>query len=119
MKSQQNRTQNPTISAPKVAGLRARFERCKEQIRELDWLSEGSVCENHPGTWRWTRKVKAKTVTVALSPAQAEAFLQAISNHRKLEALIQEMRALSQKYLLEAIPGPPRRQPRKTVPNPP
>jgi len=29
------------------------------------------------------------------------------------------MRALSQKYLLEAIAGPPRRQPRKTVPNPP
>jgi hypothetical protein len=119
MKSQLNRLQNPTISAAKVAALRARFERCKEQIRELDWLSEGSVSENHPGTWRWTRKVKAKTVTVALSPAQAEAFAQAIANHRRLEKLIQEMRALSQEYLLGAIAGPPRRQPRKSVPNPP
>jgi len=118
MKSQPNRPQNPTISAAKVAALRARFERCKEQIRELDWLSEGSVCENHPGTWRWTRKVKAKTVTVALAPAQAEAFLQAISNHRKLETLIQQMRALSQKYLLEAIAGPPRRPAAQNRPKP-
>jgi hypothetical protein len=103
----------------KVAALGARFERCKEEIRGLDWLSEGSVSENHPGTWRWTRKVKAKTVTVALSGAQAEAFASAIANHRRMEALIQEMRALSQEYLLKAIAGPVRRQPRKIVPNVP
>jgi len=119
MKAQQNRRKNAEISPAKVAALRARFERCQEEIRGLDWLSEGSVGENHPGTWRWTRKVKAKTVTVALSTAQAEAFARAIANHRRLEHLIQEMRALSQTYLLEAIPGPVRRQPRKTILNPP
>lgn len=114
MKAQQNRTKIPTFSAAKVAALRARFERCKEEIRALDWLSEGSVSENHPGTWRWTRKVKARSVTVALSPAQAEAFAQAIANHRRLEALIRELRSLSQTYLLEAIPRPTRR-PRRNV----
>ena len=116
MKVQINRTKTRPISAAKVAALRARFEHCKEEIRGLDWLSEGSVGENHPGTWRWTRKVKAKTVTVALSAAQAEAFARAIANHRRLEILIQEMRALSQEYLLEAIAGPPRRGPRKIIP---
>jgi hypothetical protein len=115
MKDQLNQRQRTTISEAKVATLRARFERCKEEIRDLDWLSEGSVGENHPGTWRWTRKVKAKTVTVALSSAQAEAFSKAIANHRRLESLIQNMRALSQEYLLEAIAGPPRRGPRKIV----
>jgi len=89
--------------------LRARFERCKQEILALDWLSEGSVGENHPGTWKWTRKVKAKTVTVALSKAQAEAFAEAIANHRQLEKLIREMRALSQEYLLDVLPGPVRR----------
>ncbi len=80
----------------------------------MDWLSEGSVSPGHPGTWRWTRKVKARTVTVALSAAQAEAFQQAIANHRRLEKLIREMRALSQTYLLESIPGPPRRRSRQS-----
>lgn len=96
-------------SDAKEASLRSRFERCKEAIRNLDWLSEGSVCANHPGTWRWTRKVKSKTVSVALSDPQAEAFRHAIANHRKMEKLIREMRVLSQEYLLGRIPGPARR----------
>ena len=95
--------------AMQTGPLRARFEHCKQEILGLDWLSEGSVGENHPGTWKWTRKVKAKTVTVALSKEQAEAFAKAIANHRKLEKLIREMRALSQEYLLHFIPGPVRR----------
>jgi hypothetical protein len=105
-------------SAPPPANLRARFEACREELGTLDWLSEGSVSEGHPGAWRWTRKVKAKTVTVALSPAQAEAFRAAIATHRRLEELIREMRALSQTYLLETIAGPPRRRPRKSAQTP-
>lgn len=93
--------------------LKDRFERCKKEIASLDWMSEGSVTQNHPGTWRWTRKVRAKTVTVALSEAQAIAFQSAVANHRRLEHLIKEMRAISQKVLLESIPGP-RRRPRSS-----
>ena len=115
MKDEINLREMTVISEAKVAALRARFERCKQELGGLDWLSEGSVSENHPGTWRWTRKVRAKTVMIALSAVQAEAFAKAIANHRRLEALIQEMRALSQQYLLEAIAGPPRRGPRKIV----
>jgi hypothetical protein len=109
----------PTFSARQAATLRTRFERCKQEVLALDWLTEGSVTENHPGTWRWTRKVKAKTVTVALSPAQAEAFRQAIDHHRRLEKLIKEMRALSQSFLLQSIAGPPRRAPAKNIPKRP
>jgi hypothetical protein len=114
VKPQVNRPSTTLLSTAKVAALRTRFEHCQEEIRKLDWLSEGSVSENHPGTWRWTRKVKARTVTVALSTAQADAFAIAIANHRRLEKLIQEMRALSQTYLLEAISGPARRRPQKS-----
>jgi hypothetical protein len=71
-----------------------------------------------PGSWRWTRKVRAKTVTVALSADQATAFQTAIAQHRRLEQLILEQRTLSQTYLLQAIPGPTHRPP-KSTPNPP
>jgi hypothetical protein len=108
----------PALSPAKLRQLQARYQRCKEQLAALDWISEGSVTPNNsPGAWRWTRKVRAKTVTVALSAAQAEAFRRAIAQHRRLEALIKEMRALSQQVLLQSIPGPRRRTP-KTVPKP-
>jgi hypothetical protein len=113
MKAQPFLRKKRSETAPPAARLRARFEACRQELGTLDWLSEGSVTQGHPGAWRWTRKVKAKTVTVALSPAQAEAFRTAIANHRRLEKLIREMRALSQTYLLETIKGPPRRRPRK------
>jgi hypothetical protein len=108
-----------SFSTHQAAALRTRFERCKQEILALDWLSEGSVTENHPGSWRWTRKVKAKTVTIALSPAQAGAFRTAIDNHRRLETLVKEMRALSQTFLLQSIPGPPRRTSVKNIPKRP
>jgi len=110
---------NSPLSTRQVAALRARFERCQHELSTLDWLSEGSVGENHPGSWRWTRKVKAKTVTIALSPAQAAAFRQAIDNHRRLEKLVHEMRALSQTFILGSIAGPPRRASVKNVPKRP
>ena len=85
--------------------LERRFQSLKEEISSLGWLTHGSVTPNHPGHWRWTRKVKAKTVSVALSQAQAELFKNAIANHRKLESILQEMRAISQEILLKSAPG--------------
>jgi hypothetical protein len=112
MKDQLNPSPSPKKIAAQSAALRRRFERCRAELATLDWLSEGSVTAGHPGHWRWTRKVQAKTVTVALSPVQADAFRHAIAQHRKLEKLILEMRALSQTYLLECLVGPPRRHSR-------
>jgi hypothetical protein len=98
------------LSPAQVRALQARFQRCKEELATLDWVSDGSVTRNNsPGTWRWTRKVKAKTVTVALSATQAAGFAKAIAQHRRMETLIKEMRALSQQMLLHALPGPVRR----------
>jgi hypothetical protein len=113
MKDQLNPPHSPKKIAAQSAALRRRFERCRAELATLDWLSEGSVTAGHPGHWRWTRKVKAKTVTVSLSPVQADAFRRAIAQHRRLEKLILEMRALSQTYLLECLAGPPRRRSRK------
>ena len=76
---------NHLLSATQIAALRKRFERCKTQILALDWVTQGSLSQSPQGNWRWTRKVKAKTVTVALSDQQAELFRRAIDDHRKLE----------------------------------
>ena len=85
--------------------LERRFQALKEEVSQLGWLTQGSVVPNHPGNWRWTRKVNAKTVSVSLSPEQAEVFRGAIANHRKLEAIVDEMRLISQEVLLNSVSG--------------
>src|SRR3984893_9825023 len=98
------------LSAIQIAALKKHFERCKNQILALDWVTQGSLSQSPQGNWRWTRKVKAKTVTVALSDQQAELFRQAIDDHRQLEKLIDQMRSISQKVLLNSVQGPARRK---------
>src|SRR5215469_2231479 len=68
------------LSATQMAALKKRFERCKTQILALDWVTQGSLSQSPQGNWRWTRKLKAKTVTVALSDKQAELFRLAIES---------------------------------------
>ena len=98
------------LSATQIAALRKRFQSCKTQILALDWVTQGSLSQSPQGHWRWTRKVKAKTVTVALSDQQAELFGRAIDDHRKLEKLVDQMRAISQQMLLNSVAGPARRK---------
>ena len=100
---------NHLLSVTQMAALRERFERCKTEILALDWVTQGSLSQSQ-GNWRWTRKVKAKTVTVALSDQQADLFRRAIHDHRKLEKLIDQMRTLSQQVLLNSVEGPARRK---------
>jgi uncharacterized protein DUF6788 len=101
---------NHLLSAAQIAVLKKNFERCKTQILALDWVTQGSLFQSLQGNWRWTRKVKAKTVTVALSDKQAELFRRAIDEHRELEKTIDEMRAISQQVLLNSVEGPSRRK---------
>ena len=99
-----------SLSPAKIAKLTAQFEHCKNQLLELSWITQGSVFETQQRTWCWTRKVKAKTVTVALSAQQAELFKHAVAQHRKLEELLAKMRSISQTFLLQSVPGPLRRK---------
>jgi len=102
--------QKTPLGSEKITQLTQQFEQCKAQLLQLSWITQGSVFETQEHTWRWTRKVKAKTVTVALSAQQAQLFQQAIAQHRKLEELLEKMRAISQKILLGSVPGPPGRK---------
>jgi hypothetical protein len=69
-------------------------------VPQLGLVSSPKIC-----------KIKAKTVTVALSAKEAELFAQAIKHHRRLEKLIDQMQLVSRRHLLpeitEAILRPP------------
>jgi hypothetical protein len=96
--------------------LERRYRTLKDELAGMGWLTNGSVTPNHPGNWRWTRKIKAKTVTVCLSAEQAPLFKDAIANHRKLEKILAQMRAISQEVILKSAPGTRKKAPPKNHP---
>ena len=85
-------------------------------VRRHPWLVQGSVnvvAPKSPGgntTYTWTRKVRAKTVTVALSREQSAAFRQAIKANRQIEEALSRLRAVSQTALLADVPGVTKRR---------
>jgi hypothetical protein len=60
-----------------------------------------------------TRKIKAKTVSLAVSAEQAVLYRAAITNHRRLEAILREMRAVSETVLQKSVPGVQKRRSQK------
>jgi hypothetical protein len=108
----------PILTPGEIRQIQRRYERLKKELLGLGWICQGSLMHTPPHAWRWTRKVDAKTVTVALSEPQAALYRQAIANHRRLEQVLSEMRELSQKVLSGSAPGV-RRRPRKIDPKMP
>lgn len=96
-----------------LKSLVAKYKALKNEIQRLDFVLMGSLqarrgkcgkpaCRCHAGQahwhgpyWYWTRKVKAKTVSVTLSDSQAGKFEKWIRNGRELERILQEMRSIS------------------------
>jgi cyclopropane fatty-acyl-phospholipid synthase-like methyltransferase len=89
------------------AGLRAR-------LTAIGWISQGYVQDRGPGAggpcYQWTRKVRGKTVSVALSRPQYEWMREAIANWRRLQDTLKEMQRLSRQVLFETMPHPKRRK---------
>src|SRR5258705_6861110 len=67
-----------------AAHFPARYCHLQRQLTRMGYLSQGSVFKRAPGQqgsrYVWTRKVKAKTVTVALSEEQFRWLRQAVDN---------------------------------------
>ena len=94
--------------------LSAGYKRLRARLARLGWISEGYVQDRGPGAggpcYQWTRKVKGKTVSVALSAEQYEALRQAIENWRQAQAILRQMQALSRAQIFNTLPHPPRRK---------
>ena len=90
------------------------YRRLQRRLARLGYVSQGSVFERAPGQqgsrYVWTRKVQAKTVTVALSQDQYHWLKQAVANQRELEQIVEAMQILSRHILFEKVPGVVRRK---------
>ena len=98
-----------------VAQAQQDYARLKERLAKLSWISEGYAQDRGPGAggpcYQWTRKVKGKTVSVALSKEQFEWLHAAIQNWKRLKTTLTQMQRLSREELFETIPGTKRRKP--------
>jgi virulence-associated protein VapD len=96
------------------ATLSQQYRQLQRQLTRLGYVSQGSVFQRAPGQqgsrYVWTRKVQAKTVTVALSQEQFRWLRDAVANQRKLNRVIAEMQTLSRQILFQTVPGVARRK---------
>lgn len=115
--NRQEKTFEPVHVSPSVLRrLQAAYRRMEQAVVGHPWLVQGSVnvvAPRSPGgnvTYTWTRKIRAKTATVALSQTQAQAFGAAIAANRCLEDALSHLREVSQTALLNNLPGVSRRR---------
>ncbi len=102
-------------SRPALRRLQRRFEELRQQLARIGYITQGSVLDRSTLTpprhgYQWTRKVRRKTITVSLSPAQYAAFSQATSNYRTLWKIVAEMERVSRQILFQTLPDAPRRK---------
>src|SRR5438045_6111194 len=94
--------------------LPASYRRLLRRLAQIGYLSQGSVFQRTPpqqgSRYVWTRKVQAKTVTVALSKQQYYWLRQAVANQRELDRFIGQMQKLSRQILFQKVPGVVRRK---------
>ena len=92
----------------------SQYQRLTRQLASLGWISDGYVQNRGPGAggpcFQWTRKVRAKTVSVALSQEQFQWLKEAIANWKALKSVLKEMQNLSRQELFHSVPGPKRRK---------
>ena len=97
-----------------LAQWQTQYAQLRSRLAGLGWISQGYVQDRGPGAggpcYQWTRKVKGKTVGVALSKEQYEWLRTAIAEWRQLQATLKEMQRLSRQVLFETVPHPPRRK---------
>ena len=92
----------------------ARYAALRARLAQVGWISEGYVQDRGPGAggpcYQWTRKIKGKTVSVALSQEQYQWLREAIANWRTVQQTLREMQLLSRQVLFATVPHPPRRK---------
>jgi len=94
--------------------VQAEYARLRHQLAKVGWISQGYVQDRGPGAggpcYQWTRKVKGKTVSVALSKEQFQALQEAIENWRQLQDILSRMQVLSRSLIFGTLPDTRRRR---------
>ena len=91
------------------------YQALVQQLSSVGWISEGYAQNRGRGAggpcFQWTRKVKGKTLSVALSEQQFEAMSRAIENWQKAKKVLKRMQQLSREEIFTTLPGTKRRKP--------
>ncbi len=100
-------------SQKETAHYQAQYKALKRSVLNLGFIRWGSLvkrfmpcgkqgccCQGKPPRlhgpyYQWTRKVKGKTVTVRLTPQEAEIFQVWIANGRRFDQIISRMEKIS------------------------
>src|SRR5438477_7184030 len=97
-----------------LAQIESEYARLRARLAKMGYISNGYAQDRGPGAggpcYQWTRKVKAKTVSVALSREQYDWLREAIANWRTVQQTLREMQRLSRQVLFATVPNPPRRK---------
>src|SRR5512137_2015692 len=103
-----------TAKKMSLAQWEDQYAQVRSRLAQTGWISEGYVQDRGPGAggpcYQWTRKVKGKTVSVALSKEQFEWLREAIAEWRRVQSILKEMQRLSREVLFENLPNPKRRK---------
>lgn len=98
-----------------IEAARNELDAIRRELGHAGLISHGYVQNRGPGAggpcYQWTRKVKAKTVSVALSKEQFEAMDEAIANWKRLKVMLQRMEELSRLIIFETTPDTRRAKP--------
>ena len=101
-------------STHSVATWERKYAQLRERLSRIGWISEGYVQDRGPGAggpcYQWTRKVRSKTLSVALSREQYQWLREAISQWRQTQQTLREMQRLSRRVLFATVPEPRRRK---------
>jgi hypothetical protein len=95
--------------------LPAAYRQLRARLEQIGWVALGSVLERkRPGgggpRYQWSRRVKGKTITVALSAEQFAWLQQAIANQRQAESILSQLHQLSLDYMWKNLPSTARRK---------
>ena len=116
-----------SYSQPNVS---SRYDRLRRSLGKIGFVCKGSMLRRHmpcgrsgcrcadgPDNWhgpyyQWTWKVKGKTVTVRLTPEQAQLMSSYVRNDRELRRVVAQMREISLKVVQAQIKAISRRRKR-------
>ena len=129
---------SPNKLSKRLSAAQEEYDRLKGRIRDVGFTCEGSLVERwmrcrkpncrcaadppqlHGPYYQLTWKERGRSVCRNLPPEHARLYQEWISNRRELDALLKQMKAVSQKagrYLLDAAaPSPPRPPSRRSNP---
>lgn len=92
-----------------ITSWQREYDRLRRRLSHLGWISQGSVQDRTDRKgggvgYQWTRKIAAKTVTVALTQEQFSKMRQAVANYRQLRLLLKQMEKVSRSMIFQTAP---------------